>query len=82
MAAYLSDIASIIRDVLRDDQIDIDALTRFDDIPGWDSMDLVSVVVEAESRFDLQFDLTEIDRLTKVHELLDMIQAKQGLAAA
>jgi acyl carrier protein len=38
-------------------------------------------VVEIECRFDLQFELVEIDRLTTVGDLLRMIAAKQALAA-
>jgi acyl carrier protein len=45
-------------------------------------MDLVTVVVEVECRFDLQFELAEIDRLTTVGDLLRMIATKQALAAA
>ncbi|HEY4171726.1 MAG TPA: acyl carrier protein, partial [Rhodopila sp.] len=56
--------------------------TRFEDITGWDSMDLVTVVVEVECRFGLQFELAEIDRLVTVRDLLNMIAAKQALLAA
>lgn len=82
MAAPLSEISSIVRDVLRDNELEVGSATCFDDLPGWDSMDLVTVVVEVECRFDLQFELAEIDRLTSVGDLLRMIVAKQALAAA
>jgi len=78
----LSEIASIVRDLLCDSQIEVVSGTRFEDLNGWDSMDLVSVVVEVECRFDLQFDWLEIDRLTMVGDLVRMIVAKQGLVAA
>jgi acyl carrier protein len=45
-------------------------------------MDLVRVVVEVECLFDLQFDLTEIDRLRTVGDLLQLAASKQALAAA
>ena len=45
-------------------------------------MDLITLVVEVECRFELQFELPEIDRLATVGDLLDMILAKQALAAA
>jgi acyl carrier protein len=45
-------------------------------------MDLITVVVEVECRFDLQFELPEIDRLTNIGDLVRMIEAKQALAAA
>ena len=45
-------------------------------------MDLVTVVVEIECRFGLEFELTEIDRLSTVEDLLRMIATKQAIAAA
>jgi len=78
----LADITSAIRTVLRDNTIEIDEDARFEDLDGWDSMDLVSVVVEVECRFDLQFELFEIDRLETVGDLIQMAEAKQALAAA
>ena len=80
MAPPLSDIAAIIRGVIRDVDMDLLPTTRFDDLPNWDPMDLVSVVVEAECRYNLQFDLQEIDRLVTIGDLLMMIQTKQALA--
>jgi acyl carrier protein len=82
VAAPITEITAILRDVLRDHQLEPAPATRFDDITGWDSMDLITVVVALECRFDLQFTLTEIDRLATVGDLLRMIEAKQALASA
>ncbi len=82
MGAYLPVIRSIIRDHLHDGDIEVAPETRFDDLLGWDSMDLVSVVVEVECHFDLQFELPEIDRLATIGDLSQMIEAKQALATA
>ena len=82
MAAALSEITAILREVLRDDSCEVTEATRFEDLAGWDSMDLIAVVVEAECRFNVQFELVEIDRLTFVGDLLGMIAAKQALFAA
>jgi acyl carrier protein len=81
VAAPLLEITTILRQVLRDNALELAPTTRFDDVSDWDSMDLVTVVVEVECRFDLQFELAEIDRLTTVGDLLVMIAAKQALAA-
>ncbi|WP_428534189.1 acyl carrier protein [Rhodopila sp.] len=82
MAAALPEITAILREVLRDNSCEVAATTCFEDLPGWDSMDLVAVVVEAECRFNVQFELVEIDRLTTVGDLLRMIAAKQAHFAA
>jgi acyl carrier protein len=82
VAAPLTEITGIIRRVLRDSGLELAPTTRFEAVTGWDSMDLVAVVVEVEARFDLQFSLVEIDRLTTVADLLHMIVIKQALATA
>jgi acyl carrier protein len=78
----LPEITAILRQVLHDTTLEFAPATRFDDVAGWDSMDLIAVVVEAECRFDVQFELAEIDRLTTVGDLLRMIVAKQALTSA
>ena len=82
MAASLDELSAIVQEVLQDSGLAIEAATRFEDLPGWDPMDLLAVVVEAECRYDLQFELTEIDHLVTAGDLLQMIIAKQALAAA
>jgi acyl carrier protein len=77
VVAPLPEVIAIVRDLLRDDDLDISSATRFDDLANWDSMDLVTAVVEAGSRFDLQFDLQGIDHLVTVGDLVHMIAAKQ-----
>jgi acyl carrier protein len=80
--AYLPELTAIFREVLRDNELELGPTTRFEDLTGWDAMDLVGVVVEVECRFDVQFELFEMDRLNSVGDLLRMLMAKQALAAA
>lgn len=82
MLAALPEINVILREVLRDKDLELAPAMRFDDLTGWDEMDLVSVVVEVECRFDVVFALPEIERLSTVADLLRMIKAKRALAAA
>jgi acyl carrier protein len=82
VAARLSEITAILREVLRDNSLEPTPAARFEEMAGWDSMDLITVVVEIECRFGLEFALVEIDRLTTVGDLIHMIGAKQALAAA
>jgi acyl carrier protein len=78
----LSEIASIIRRQLRDDDLEITARAYFAALPGWDEMDLMRVVVEVECRFDVHFNLTEFDRLETVGDLLRAAVVKQALEPA
>jgi acyl carrier protein len=78
----LAEVTTVLREVLLDPTLECMPETRFDDVTGWDSMDLVTVVVEVECRFGLQFELVEIDRLLTVGDLMRMIVVKQALLAA
>ena len=82
MAAPLSEITAIVRNVMHEGDLDLLPATRFEDLDNWDAMDLITVVVETECRYDLQFDLREIDRLITVADLMRMIETKQALAMA
>jgi acyl carrier protein len=82
VTALVSEITEILCKVLHDDELALTPATRFGDLNGWEPMDLITVVVEVECRFDLQFALVEIDRLTAVGDLVRMIEAKQASAAA
>ena len=82
MAAPVAEITAIVRSILRDPNLNLSPATRFDDLDNWDPMDLITVVVEAECRYDLQFDMPEIDRLVTVGDLLRMIALKRALVAA
>jgi acyl carrier protein len=82
MAAPLSEITAILRDVLHDSDVDLFPTTRFDDLTDWDSMDLVNAVVEVECRYHLQIELSELDRLVTVGDLVRMVEAKRAFAPA
>ena len=81
MPAPLPELTAIFREVLRDNELELEPTTRFEDLTSWDAMDLVAVVVEVECRFGVQFELVELDRLYSVGDLLRMLTSKQALAA-
>lgn len=82
MPTPLTEITAILRDILQNSDIDPTPETRFEDLSAWDSMDLITVVVEAECRFDIQFEMSEIDRLATVADLAGMIATKQAVTTA
>ncbi len=82
MDVPLTELTNVVRGVLRNADIELDAQTRFEDLPAWDSLNLISVVVEAECRFGLLFQPEEIEALNTAGDLLRMIASKQALASA
>ena len=72
----LADLTEIIGDVL--DQPDI-ALTRDTvaaDVPGWDSVNHINIVVGAEIRFRVKFRTAELDEIKNVGDFVDLIAKK------
>ena len=80
-ASILVEVTKIFRAVFEDPTIELTLDTTSDDLPCWDSMNHITIVVEAECRFDIQFRAAEIEALKSVGELVRMIQAKVSLAA-
>ena len=74
----LSDLTSILREVLDDPDLVLTAETSAADIPGWDSMAHIALVVEVECRFGIQFQAAEIEALRQVGDLVALIAAKRA----
>lgn len=82
MRQALQELTAAVREVLHDTTIELAPEQRFDDLVGSDSMDIVSIVVEAECRFGVLFDPSEIEDLVTVGDLLRRIAQKRAMAAA
>ena len=78
----LAQITDIFRDLLGDPTLELSASSSPDDLPGWDSMTHIALVVEAECRFGVQFHTAEIEQLRTVGDLLRCVEMKQTRAAA
>ena len=74
----LSDLTGILREVLDDPDLVLTAETSAADIPGWDSMAHIALVVEVECRFGIQFQAAEIEALRQVGDLVALIAAKRA----
>ena len=78
MTTPLHQVTAIVRDVLENPAIELTHGVHFDDILGCDSMDLVSIVVEAECRFDVVFELEDIEMIVTVDDLIRLVDSKRS----
>jgi acyl carrier protein len=78
--AVLAEVTDIVRQVLEDRTIELAPETVMDDMGGWDSMNHIAILVEAECRFDVVFDLAEVDAMPTVGHLVRLIQAKRSVS--
>jgi acyl carrier protein len=66
----------VFQDVFEDDTIEIFDHTTANDIDEWDSIFHISLILAAESEFDVRLSAAEIGSLEKVGELIKILQNK------
>lgn len=64
---------AIFCDVFDDDAIVISDATTAKDIPGWDSLMQITLVVAAEKAFSVKLNARAIGKLANVGEMVDTI---------
>lgn len=69
-------LTEIFRDLFDDDGIVLTPETTAADIPDWNSVMHVNVILAAEMRFKIKFLTSELESLHNVGHLADMIEAK------
>lgn len=76
-----AEVTQIFRAVLNQPELELTPRSTADDVMGWDSMTHIALVVEAECRFGVEFQIAEVEALQSVGELIRAIEAKRALAA-
>ncbi|HJU88470.1 MAG TPA: acyl carrier protein [Gemmatimonadaceae bacterium] len=69
-------VVNVIRETFGDDQIKVTRETTASDIPEWDSVSNVELLVNLEYAFDVRFYTGEIAKVKNVGELVDIISAR------
>lgn len=75
-ATILSGLTDVFRDIFDDETLTLTPETSAADIPGWDSMNHITIVVEAERRFGVKFRTGEIEGLKTVGDFTALITKK------
>jgi acyl carrier protein len=74
----LARVAAIIRDHFDDDTLTVNRETVAADIPGWDSISHIQLIVAFEKTFRVHFVVGETNDLPTVGSLIARIAEKQG----
>jgi acyl carrier protein len=74
-------LQQIFRDLFDDDDIELTDTTAAADIPGWDSLKNVKLIVQIEKAFKVRFGTGEVVTLKNVGELVALIDRKVTVAA-
>ncbi len=75
MEKTINDLLPIFRDVLEDDTIQLSETTTAGDVPGWDSLNHIYIVVAIEKHFKVKFKSTQIQSWQCVGDILKDLNA-------
>jgi acyl carrier protein len=75
-SAILNDLTDIFREVLDDPTLELRSDSTAEDVPNWDSMNHIIIVVEVERHFGIKFQTAEMEELRNVGELVLLIERR------
>jgi acyl carrier protein len=82
MQTPINDLQEVFRDVFGDEELALSGNMTADDIPGWDSLGHLNLIIAIEKRFGVKFATAEISKLKEdgqnVGSLLALIARKRG----
>lgn len=68
----------IFRNNFDDDDITLADETSSEDIEDWDSLEQINLVVAIQDKFNVKFNIEEVNALKNVGEMVDAILEKVG----
>jgi acyl carrier protein len=71
----LDRITTIVRDVVGDDSVVLTMNTAAQDVPGWDSMAHINIIVALEHEFGMKFKTASLEEAQNTGDLVKLIKA-------
>ena len=75
-AAIIAALTPVFQDVLDAPDLILTPATSASDVPGWDSVAHITLVVAIEQRFGIRFKTAEIEELGNVGDLARLVGEK------
>jgi acyl carrier protein len=73
----LGRLNEVFRSVFDEPDLTVSLATTAKDVPGWDSIVHITLVIEIEREFNVKFRMAEIEKLRNVGDLVAILAAKQ-----
>jgi acyl carrier protein len=71
-----SRLTPLFRDVFNDDGLVVSEGMTAADVPTWDSLSNINMIIAVEKAFGVKFSIKDVRNLKNVGELLDLIKRK------
>jgi acyl carrier protein len=72
----MSRLTPIFRDVFNDDGLVVSDGMTAADVPTWDSLSNINMIIAVEKAFGVKFSIKDVRNLKNVGELLELIKRK------
>jgi acyl carrier protein len=69
-------IRVMLADVIDDDSLQLDESTTPEDVPDWDSVSHMKLMVNLEGELGVRFEVEEITDIATVKDLIDIIEKR------
>lgn len=69
-------LTEVFRDLFEEDGIVLHPETTAGDIPGWNSLMHVNIILAVELRFRIKFRTSEVESLHSIGHLADLVELK------
>jgi len=74
----LETLLAIVRDVIDDDDIEFGLDTPFTQVPGWDSLNNMHIIVRLEKKTGVEFQQADFQTIATIGDLVEAVLRKQG----
>jgi acyl carrier protein len=74
--AIYTQLTDVFRDVLDDEALELSPELTAKDVPGWDSLSHIRLMLSVERAFDVKLSASEIGKLKTVGDLVELVARK------
>ena len=72
-ARILEEVAILLRDIFAQEDLVVTSETSAADVPGWDSMKQIEIVVAVEEKYGIRMKSREVDAMGSVGDLITLL---------
>jgi acyl carrier protein len=77
----LQQVNEVFREIFDDEELTVMSETTAADVPGWDSLMHVRLIIAVEKAFHVRFSSSEVASLKKVGDLIELLGRKTAARA-